>query len=332
MGWGLGSFDLFAKQFSLELDSTACVKQEYCVGPKSEDSGGRIDILIRDKHNPEVVIENKINAADQEKQISRYLKTLPRAKVFLLTLSSVNRANRSNAKDRERLACISYAWHILPWLEACRKEAALAPLVRETITQYIHLIQRLTRQNTSTRMNQALSKQSHMTRLEKRYLAYASLRNANRDIRNAIIAKVNAQLETLGKELGLTTLETFAAQSKTGENYFYTTPAMEAKNLKFGLRCAGSEYTDFAFGFAYIKLELKSQLDASLLGEAFTVQSLSNDFWHAYGWWNQTPRRSSDDETMAAIISGEFAPDLVELIRKLATAVDQASRASADAT
>jgi hypothetical protein len=61
---------------------------------------------------------------------------------------------------------------------------------------------------------------------------------------------------------------------------------------------------------------MKSQWDASFLKNAFTEQFSSNDFWHAFAFWDH--RRNWDDKDMAAIISGDFAPDLDVLIRKLA--------------
>jgi len=167
-----------------------------------------------------------------------------------------------------------------------------------------------------------------VTKSGETYLAYASLRNEHWNIRKAIIDIVNKQLETTGKELGLKMLEEFAGQSKAGDNYFYTTPAMEAQNLRFGLRCGDSEYRNFAFGFAYIDSNLKSTLHSpviALVKEAFAEQFHSNEFWHTYALWNHRP--NWNDETMAAIISGEFAPDLDALIRKLAKVAVEASRA-----
>src|ERR1035438_2810882 len=57
-GMGPRFLNIFAKQFSLELDAAARVEPEYYAGPKCEDRGGRIDILITDKNSNEVVIEN----------------------------------------------------------------------------------------------------------------------------------------------------------------------------------------------------------------------------------------------------------------------------------
>ena len=322
-GQGAAFLRLFLSRFVITgfNADTAKVEMEYHVGEVTEDSGGRIDILIRDGKGGMILIENKIYAGDQPNQMARYRDFGPQAHLFYLTLDG---REPSNIKAVPDLRCISYAAHILAWLKDCRKEVACVHTVRETISQYIHLLQELTHQNTSARMNQEIVKAVTQDTTGASYLAYASLQKASGEVRKAIIAKVNAQLATIGRDLGLETLESFVADSRAGDNWFYTTSAMKAQNLKFGLRCADRDYRNFAFGFAYIKWEWRSPLDAARLKEAFLHKPLANDFWHAYEGCAQ--RRDWDDETMAAIISGEFAPELDALIRKLSKVADNASK------
>ena len=61
--------------FEFDIKS-AKVRKEFSIGPISEDytEGGQIDLLIQDKDNHTIVIENKINAGDQYKQLLRYHK------------------------------------------------------------------------------------------------------------------------------------------------------------------------------------------------------------------------------------------------------------------
>jgi hypothetical protein len=47
--------------------------------------------------------------------------------------------NKKLNKDND-YSLISYKEDILAWLDKCRKEVAVYPLIRETITQYINLI------------------------------------------------------------------------------------------------------------------------------------------------------------------------------------------------
>jgi hypothetical protein len=53
--------------------------------------------------------------------------------------------------------CYSYEYHILNWLESCRKEVAIYPIVREAITHYINLVKHLTNQTLNHNMEEELS-------------------------------------------------------------------------------------------------------------------------------------------------------------------------------
>ena len=300
----------------------ASLRMESHAGPVTDESGGRIDIVVKDRTGETIVIENKIDAGDQPNQIKRYRNEHPKAHLFYLTLDGHKPSTLSVDELNEiQCECISYAEHILAWLKLCRKDAACLPGVRETLSQYIHLIAELTNRSTNNLMSKELI--DTVIKDKETYLAYASLRREQWNVSKAIIGKVNAQLEALGKELGLETFEEFTGHSKSGDNFFYTTPTMKAQNLRFGLRCSDSEYRNVGFGFAYIDWKLKSQWDVSFLNKAFTEQFSSNAFWHAFTFWDH--RRNWDDKTMAAVISGEFAPDLDVLIRKLASAAGNRS-------
>lgn len=131
--------------------SEATVTLEECHGPISDDGlrGGNIDIVI---HFPgyHVIIENKIYASDQNSQIMRYhneYSDKPHTLLYL-TLDGHEASDKSSCG----LECgtdfhpISYAGHILRWLEECKKIAYDKPLVRETIKQYYNTIKTLTNQ------------------------------------------------------------------------------------------------------------------------------------------------------------------------------------------
>jgi hypothetical protein len=51
---------------------------------------------------------------------------------------------------------ISYKFHILEWLELCKKESVDNPILRETLTQYIVLIKQLTGQTRSKEMQKEI--------------------------------------------------------------------------------------------------------------------------------------------------------------------------------
>lgn len=130
--------------FDFETEK-AKVHVEYYIGVISEDkkSGGRIDILIeddKDKGNA-IIIENKINAGDQEYQLLRYNNFAKNKKsnykLLYLTKDGGEASEYSTGKENFEYQCISYRNNILPWLECCEQAAVRHPLIRETIHQYI---------------------------------------------------------------------------------------------------------------------------------------------------------------------------------------------------
>ena len=128
---------------------------EYYTGPIAGDTGGRIDILVKSSCYG-LIIENKIYAGDQDKQLTRYdnygKKTLGAGKYLLayLTLYGYDASKESTStKSAEEVAYLrlSYAEDILRWLEQCVRLADNKPLVRESLNQYIRTIKQLTYQD-----------------------------------------------------------------------------------------------------------------------------------------------------------------------------------------
>ena len=136
---------------STPLDS----RTEHYTGPISGDTGGRIDILVKSSHYG-LIIENKIYAGDQDKQLTRYDnygKEIFGADGYLLvylTLYGYDASKESTAtKSAEEVGYLrlSYAEDILRWLEQCARLAYDKPLVRESLNQYIRTIKQLTYQD-----------------------------------------------------------------------------------------------------------------------------------------------------------------------------------------
>lgn len=128
---------------------------EHYTGPIAGDTGGRIDILVKSSQYG-LIIENKIYAGDQDKQLIRYdnygkkdLK-VDRYLLVYLTLFGNEASEGSTAKGSAKevdYLCLSYAEDILRWLEQCARLAYDKPLVRESLNQYIRTIKQLTYQD-----------------------------------------------------------------------------------------------------------------------------------------------------------------------------------------
>ena len=141
------SLECFLRVIDAEgiLDDLSTVKaeREMYIGPisKKGDDGGRMDIVLMDKHENAIVIENKIDAKDQPKQLLRYdnycKKHFNNYRIYYLTKWGDDCSDESCGGREIRHTNISYDKHILTWLEECIKLSEDIRPVNETIKQYI---------------------------------------------------------------------------------------------------------------------------------------------------------------------------------------------------
>ena len=151
-----------AYPFESSTPPDSCTERD--TGPIAGDTGGRIDILVKSSHYG-LIIENKIYAGDQDKQLIRYDnygKEIFGADGYLLvylTLYGYDASKESTAtKSAEEVGYLrlSYAEDILRWLEQCVRLADNKPLVRESLNQYIRTIKQLTYQDMNQQKNQTI--------------------------------------------------------------------------------------------------------------------------------------------------------------------------------
>lgn len=127
----------------------------------------RIDILIRNDLQA-IIIENKIWAGDQDRQLERYARKVSgwglKWQILYLTLAgdppsdqSIGRL-RLLSENNEWLSCISYRIHIQDWLNACLEKVTAMPALRETLLQYLQLVKQLTGDTMSEAQKQEVFK------------------------------------------------------------------------------------------------------------------------------------------------------------------------------
>lgn len=164
---------------------------EKSIGNKSEDvsNGGRIDIIINDgQHN--IIIENKIYASDQEKQLFRYYNFDKKAPLIYLTLGDEKPTDYSIRHEDNILQpnhdfiSISYKDDIKLWLIECIKSIYDKPFIRETLSQYLNLINELTNQSNNHKMNNEIIEIliSNKDYFESAVLINQNLENAKKTI------------------------------------------------------------------------------------------------------------------------------------------------------
>ena len=144
--------DIVSDEIKFPFDyESAKVYVELDIGPISEDEaeGGRIDIFIQDMNKQTIVIENKIYAGDQPKQMLRYYNYVTKNehldyeknqfRLLYLTLDEHTPSKKSTGNKKvveSSIKCINYKENILTWLERCIEISALYPAIREIISQY----------------------------------------------------------------------------------------------------------------------------------------------------------------------------------------------------
>lgn len=156
---GSSFLELFVQTLDIEnIDvSTSRLYLEKSIGPRDDaaKTGGRIDIFIQDAKGNTICIENKIYAIDQEAQIERYCNyNCENNNVYYLTLTG-SEPEKNSYRQKESgtdFISISYKHDIIEWLQLCVKEASGYPIIRETISQYIILIKKLTNQLSDSKM------------------------------------------------------------------------------------------------------------------------------------------------------------------------------------
>lgn len=124
--------------------STVTVETEMYIGPisKKGDEGGRMDIVLEDKHNHAIVIENKIDAGDQPKQLLRYDNYCKKNyregnyRIYYLTKWGVEPSEESCGGKNVDYWMASYNEDILSWLDNCMELSKMVQPVNETIKQY----------------------------------------------------------------------------------------------------------------------------------------------------------------------------------------------------
>jgi hypothetical protein len=138
------------------IDNSRCIKEEH------NYENGRIDLVIKtDSGSCPFLIENKVYAREQDKQLINYNNAYSNAKILFLTLYGTVPTSHKDDKGNDlsdKVYCISYKTDIMKWLESCHKEASDKPLIREGIKHYINLIKIITNQTMSIMMDKEIKK------------------------------------------------------------------------------------------------------------------------------------------------------------------------------
>lgn len=300
--------------------NSATVATEVPIGPRTDTTGGRLDILVSEKKTgKQIAIENKIHAAEQANWVRRYRNGLrPDAHLIYLTLNGAEPEQMTD-DDKGKVVCISYGTSIIEWLECCRKEAATIPSVRESLTQYIQLIQHLTHQNPNSRMNQEIV--SAVIQSPQSYKAYRELRGAASAVTGTAVRQLAERLRPRFPT-GFTNLAVPSGGGAKEDCFRFTTPFLQSRNLSAIISFDVANYGRCFYGFEFIdRAETvgdhpeKIVALTSAFSETFGDHK-SNTIWPAWNYWMHY---NWDDEVIRRILfeAPSFDDEVLELVTSL---------------
>lgn len=303
-----------------DLDPERCsLHLEYYVGRIDGDSGGRIDLVIRDEEQPSkaIVIENKIYAGDQEKQLIRYRNAFPEAHLFYLTRFRSPPDNTTDADEKSlNYRRISYRDEIFEWLEACKREATSLPGLREMIGQYLHLIADLTERSISKTMNKHLIEE--VLRTPENLSALYTLCDGKFDVEQELIVRLDKALDETASKLGLTRDKPIQDLHDKDSVFSFRMPCLDGKNLRIAFTFEVRGYREFCFGFCVgdrmIQVPEKERL-LQLFSDRFGFEE-ANENWPAWGYFRE-PYRNWGPDAFKAIESGAMLSELEKKLREM---------------
>lgn len=153
--------DSFMKLISDSLGLKYSFSSCFDITREAKVPYGFIDLLIVTSDNKAIIIENKIDAGDQEKQISRYYGFLEKDYdtyvVYLTPFGhepsefSISAIELDRLKKQKRFTCLSYNKDILSWLD-CLFDAVNNQNTKSVIVQFYTTIKGMLKMNNDITM------------------------------------------------------------------------------------------------------------------------------------------------------------------------------------
>lgn len=268
--------NVFAPDSSLIAEKSKVIV-EYYIGKVEDETGGRIDILIKDDNENVIMIENKIYASEQPNQLLRYHNAFPNGELLYLTLFGEDSEQESSKNLYKN---ISYETDIINWLEICKKDAVNIPILRESISQYINLLKKLTNQNLNKKMNEDII--SRILRDKNGLTAYKTLIDVNVDLKKELIKSIIEKINKILTRKEFINIKTMDFSKDRGRLIEFQTQSLIKKNLKFRLNFEGNSYSNLIIGF--IKEDIKQDIIPQLF-ESFKKEypnAKQSDWWNGY--------------------------------------------------
>ena len=165
---------------------------EEDIGETNDENatGGRLDIVIKGDDNGVIVIENKVFAKDQFKQLVRYKNHYPHSLLLYLTPDGKTPDEKSKSADglvkNHHYFCVSYKGLITKWIEICIQKVIDKPFIRENLLQYLHIIKSIT--NQAETMEQSNEVQNTILKSMENYLSAEKIAGEFENAKGSLLA------------------------------------------------------------------------------------------------------------------------------------------------
>ena len=297
------------------------VEKERFIGKIDEkyNSGGRIDILVRDTLKNAIIIENKIYACDQYKQLYRYRnfarKDFDNFIVFYLNLFGIP-ASQESEGDKEidivssgdDYLTLSYKNDIIPWLKQCRTLAIDKPYVREILGLYIDTLNSITDNNMNNTEKEELFKS-----MDKHIEASAEIILAGNDFTSHLVKEhiVPILLKWAEENALICNDSTDFASGKIYSGISFSKPEW---NRSLRLEFEKDNFRDLIYGI----VGNKNQTVPDKIN--FVGLKKPNDIWH-YGWSKVSRYGYINPTNFVQVKNGNVAKAYVDDLDKLYRAI-----------
>lgn len=287
----------YQKELFLELFIKACGLEDFGLdlqNAKVYKEYENIDIYITDgaKH---IILENKINAGDQEAQIKRYIKTVQKensgeAEICVLFLSPQGREPSDyslsglkiegdkilerNGDEVAKFKAISYDKEIMAWLGLCLDEAGNLANLAAVILQYKNVIEKIYGEYKGVQMDE--KKISEI--ILENYDLVDEIRNKYFDMANK--EKLGTFMKNVKKELEKKLSQEWCVEIKKADAsrcfapiFFYKHSWGNDRVLTFALEFDNRNFLNPYIGLAYDTKRIKKEYVDNI-----KIESLSNEW------------------------------------------------------
>ncbi len=280
--------------------------------------GGFIDIWIESQDRA-IIIENKVYACDQKKQLLRYrnyakklvkLKKLSDYRLIYLTLENREASDYSTDKQLEEgkdYFIIGYPSEILQWLECCVSESSCNSKVSGVIMQYVNMVKNLTHQDMLPENSDRIV--DIMTRREN-VAAILAIENQLTEWRYQIIEQyLIPQLKEWAEQNDWK----FKREDRNGYGFYFYREEWK--------RSAIWIWTDSSRTLKNFYVTISSTDEKTLKGLCgrYQIFAKKGDIWYPYGW-DYLDKYSDWTYIMEDMVNGKVAEYIID---KVASVFDE---------